>query len=198
MTAPLSTNRATIASIPFQLPPGLRDSSGPLTPRNAILARADGTMVSPLTLHPGTIFIRPVLLAKDGNAQFFLPAEIDLTYLIEATTNFVSWLALSTNTATGTFMDLVDTDAPLYPRRFYRSVPFVPTGPIRSVRLAGDDLLVLQLSGQPGDSYTLQSSINLLDWTIDSGVTLTSGDAYVTNRMSATSPMRFFRLDSPP
>ncbi len=113
------TNR-NAAYLPFTVSPAEYASSGPLTPSNGILAKPNGTAVTPLALSSGTVFVRPVNLLPDGRVQFFLPATPDQRYLIQASTDLEHWINISTNVATGTFLDLVDVDAANYPYRFYR------------------------------------------------------------------------------
>ena len=76
--------------------------------------------MTPLTLNAGAIFVRPVNPLPDGTVQFFLSSTPDLQYTIQATTNLVNWSNISTNVATGDFMNLLDTEAGAYPFRFYR------------------------------------------------------------------------------
>jgi Cohesin domain len=113
------TNRE-LARMPFTVAPQEYAGSGPLTPVNAILATDDASALVPVTLNSGTIFMRPVNLLPDGHVQFFLPATPDQRYFIQATTNLVDWINLSTNIATGAFLESVDVDAAAYPYRFYR------------------------------------------------------------------------------
>jgi hypothetical protein len=113
------TNRNPV-QLPFIVSPSEYASSGPLTPNNAILAKADGTAVTPLALKSGTIFVQPVTLLPGGHVQFFLPSTTDQRYIIQGTTNLVEWVNISTNVATGSFLDLIDVDAGSHPYRFYR------------------------------------------------------------------------------
>src|SRR5262245_53535112 len=101
------TNR-TIAQTPFTVSAAERVSSGPLTPTHAVVAQTDAAALTSLSLNAGTIFVRPVNLLPNGHVQFFLPSTPDTRYAIQATTNLVNWVNISTNTATGNFMDLVD------------------------------------------------------------------------------------------
>jgi hypothetical protein len=113
------TNR-NIARLPVTLAPAEYVGAGPLTPANALVARRDGTRITPVALESGTVFVRPVNLLPDGRVQFFLPATPDQRYYIQASTNLSSWVNISTNVASGTFLDLIDIDAASYPYRFYR------------------------------------------------------------------------------
>ncbi|HKQ40137.1 MAG TPA: cohesin domain-containing protein [Verrucomicrobiae bacterium] len=113
------TNRTPLV-MPFTVSPTEYTGSGPLTPVNAVLARANATTLTPVSLSSGTIFVRPVNRLADGHVQFFLPATPDQRYFIQASSDLQQWINISTNVATGSFMDLIDVDAPGYPYRFYR------------------------------------------------------------------------------
>lgn len=113
------TNRSP-ASMAFTVSPTEYNGSGPLTPGNAILAKGNATVVTPVDFSSGTIFVRPVNRLPDGHVQFFLPSTPDQRYFIQASTDLNQWVNISTNVATGSFMDLVDVDAPAHPWRFYR------------------------------------------------------------------------------
>ena len=118
--ASITGTNGTIVTLPFTVSPQETIGSGPLTPGAAIVAKADATPLEPVSLSAGAIFVRPVNRLPDGSVQFFLPSTNDQRYAIQATTNFVEWLNLSTNVATGDFINLLDPDATNYPYRFYR------------------------------------------------------------------------------
>jgi hypothetical protein len=109
-----------IVQTPFTVSPQETVGSGPLTPGNVIIARTDGTALAPVNLNAGTIFVRAVNLLPDGHVQLFLRSTPDQRYAIQATSNLVNWVNISTNTATGDFMDLLDVNASGLPYRFYR------------------------------------------------------------------------------
>lgn len=115
-----TTGRVEFASLPWTVFPQERSGSGPITPSNVTLAKADATRIPPVTSDHGVIFVSPVYREPGGWVDFFLPSTADGRYLLQATTNLVDWLTLSTNQATGSFIDLVDRAAPNYPSRFYR------------------------------------------------------------------------------
>ena len=109
-----------IVQLPFTVSPQETVGSGPLTPSNVIVARADGTALAPVSLSVGRIFVQPVNLLPGGQAQFFLPSIEGRRYVVQASSNLVEWVAISTNLATSSFMDLEDINAGGYPHRFYR------------------------------------------------------------------------------
>lgn len=115
----IMTNRS-LASLPFTVSATEYNNSGPLTPANPILAKKDGTALAPVGLSSGTIFVRPVNRLPDGHVQFFLPSTPDRRYYIQASTDLQHWSNISTNVATGSFLDLIDVDAANFDYRFYR------------------------------------------------------------------------------
>jgi len=71
---------------------------------------------------PGFIAIGPIFIDAEQNANFFLDVQADRTYTIEASTNLVNWVPLSTNFAAGPVLDYTDTNASQFSQRFYRAV----------------------------------------------------------------------------
>jgi hypothetical protein len=190
------TNSDAGATLPFTVSPSEYVSSGPIAPSNVVLARPDATAVAPVTLNAGTIFVRPVNLLLSGEAQFFLPSEPDTRYLIQATTDFVTWVNLTNTTATGNFMDLVDADAGRYPHRFYRWVLYDAAGEIGAVTQIPTGGLSFQFRGLAGRSYVLEASPDLQRWTNLSTNVAAAGTLNFTNLIDAAFPHRFFRLKS--
>lgn len=113
------TNIGTAVEIPFTVSPTEYIGSGAILPSNARLAQPDATLIAPLALNSGAIFVRSVNLQPEG-AQLFLPSETGANYVVEATTNFVQWTNVSTNTALGGYLDSFDSFATNSPHRFYR------------------------------------------------------------------------------
>lgn len=191
------TNR-NLVTFPARLNSAEFVSSGPLTPGNAYVAKADGTKVSPLRLGSGAIFASSVNRREDGIIDFFLPSQADQRYLIQATTDFVLWVNLTNTIASGDFMSLVDVDGPSYAQRFYRSARVDALGEIAAVALQPGGTLTLQISGQAGRQFTLQTSTNLAEWTDLSTVTPTAGGLSVDRPIEPGTRARFFRLRSSP
>jgi hypothetical protein len=72
---------------------------------------ADATPVLSGTLNP-----------ISGQFQLYITGQTGLDYTLEASTNLVDWVTLSTNAAPFSF---AETNMPAYPQRFYRSV-YIP------------------------------------------------------------------------
>jgi uncharacterized repeat protein (TIGR03806 family) len=69
--------------------------------------------------------VQPLNFNSEGflsNQQFQMgfTGTTGSNYVLQATTNFLTWTSLSTNTALTNFFNLVDTNASHYPYRFYR------------------------------------------------------------------------------
>jgi hypothetical protein len=59
---------------------------------------------------------------ESGQMYLRFSAEPSKDCIVQATGDFVTWTGIYTNaTATGV-LEFIDTDAPLYPHRFYRVV----------------------------------------------------------------------------
>ena len=93
-----------------------------LTLSNVILARADGTSV-PLTAISGGVVIHPVFVHPDGHVDGFFAVQPDVSYVVQATTDFVAWDDLITKSVLGSLLDFVDPTASEHPFRFYRALP---------------------------------------------------------------------------
>ena len=57
-----------------------------------------------------------------GRFQFKLLGESNRTYAAEASTNLVNWVSLGTNIAWGGTLQFTDTNAPIFPYRYYRGL----------------------------------------------------------------------------
>lgn len=190
------TNSRVIANLPFTVSPTERDSSGPITPSNVILADRDGNAIPGVVAISGQIFIRPVNRLADGTVQFFLPSEADERYLIQASTNLIHWVSITNLIAPANFMDLVDVDATRYPRRFYRWVLYdAAAGDMGSVsRVNGS--LNFQVHGLDARSYTVEASTNLIHWTSISTNTAVGGRIDFVDPQAGQFRQRFYRLRS--
>ncbi|HXT42081.1 MAG TPA: hypothetical protein VN887_18885, partial [Candidatus Angelobacter sp.] len=56
-----------------------------------------------------------------GDIHITLTGVAGQTFVVQATTNFVDWAPVLTNANSGAVFDLIITDSPVYPYRFYRT-----------------------------------------------------------------------------
>jgi len=187
------TNR-TLAQLQARLTGNEFGGSGPLQASNVYVARRNGDRVAPLSTRVGAVFARPVNRREDGVVDFFLPSRPDERYLIQATTNFEHWVNLTNTVAFGSFMQLVDTDAPRYPYRFYRSALADFFGTLSGPQFHSNGNVTFRLEGADGRLFTVQSSTNLNDW--ENLRTAAAGLVTLTNVFDPRFPTRFFRLRS--
>ena len=75
--------------------------------------------------------------------------------------------------------------------------PLFETAPPESSRLAIAADKSLTLTGEPGQSYTLQASTNLSLWTDWTNVALTNTSAPLTDPAARELPQRFYRARRP-
>jgi len=131
----------------------------------------------------------------DKSGAFTMQVEIPSTlpYVIQASTNLLDWLPISTNTAPGLW-DFIDFDASNYPARFYRMTWPVPDeAPVLSApNVAGSGAFQMHVDSTPGLPWAVQISTNLFDWV--SIMTNQPGGAMDFVDVSATnSACRFYR-----
>src|SRR5216117_345363 len=65
--------------------------------------------------------LSPPQRLPNGEIRITLTGVAGQTFVIQATTNLVSWDAVLTNVNSGAVFDLIITDSSLYPYRFYRT-----------------------------------------------------------------------------
>jgi hypothetical protein len=160
----VASNRIT-GALAFNVAPDERVGSGPIRPDGIVLAGRTGQALVPVNSVAGSVFVSSVYRDPgSGLVGLFLPGEPDQKYLIQATEDFTSWATIATNTALSEFMDLVDTDAPRYPHRFYRTALYDAAGEITSVQLQGGNNIGLRLQGLAGREYVVQASTDLKEW----------------------------------
>jgi hypothetical protein len=70
---------------------------------------------------PGPVFSSPQLL-PNGDIDIQLTSIAGETFVIQETTNFLSWDSVLTNVNAGAVFDLIITDSIVHPYRFYRWV----------------------------------------------------------------------------
>ena len=83
-----------------------------------------GTGLIPAVQGGGVAIAKPTfnsVPAFDGTGlRLTLYSQPGIAYVLQATTNLVDWVSLSTNTPTGVTITLQDSNAAVFPYRFYR------------------------------------------------------------------------------
>jgi len=146
-----------------------------------------------------------VAAANNGPFQLRVSAATNLTCILQASTNLVSWMSIGTNTtsASGTFT-FPDTQSTNLARRFYRAVAVYRAAPSQPMRLtvlpvAGAGSFQLRLSAGPGQTCLIQASTNLAAWVpVFTNTTSFGGTFDFTDGQSANWPQRFYRAVSFP
>jgi hypothetical protein len=157
----------TIAHIPFTVAPNaFRNFSLALS--NVILVRADATQV-PATNANGFVGVNQVFVAPDGHADGFLTVVsngVEQCYVIQATTNFQTWVNVHTNSTEGSLLEFVDPAAGGQPHRFYRAIVCDPASGLQigTITQLANGRVQFDFTGAGGKSYVIQASTNLTDW----------------------------------
>jgi hypothetical protein len=93
------------------------DLNGNALPMETVLSFTTGTNVAPI---PAPSLFDPKQLPND-RFQFVVLGQNNRSYVVQASSNLVNWVSLNTNVAfTGEF-EFLDTNAPAFPRRYYRA-----------------------------------------------------------------------------
>src|ERR1035441_5840781 len=130
------------------------------------MAAGDGALVTPVSITAGGVLVSPVFRADDGIVYLLFPAQSNWTYIVQATTNFVNWVNISTNTALLNYFTVADAGAVGLPYRFYRAVPMavVPSWQLSEIARQPNGGVSFQVSGAQGANFVVQASTNLVGW----------------------------------
>ena len=184
----------TVAQIPFTVGPNeFRNFS--LTLSNVILVRADATQI-PATNASGFVGVNQVFLAQDGHADGFLNVVtngLEQCYVIQATTDFVTWVNVQTNSTDGGLLEFVDPAAGGQPYRFYRAIVCDSTSGLQigTITQLANGRLQFDFTAASGRSYVIQASTNLTQWEnirTNAGGSVTFTDSFTNHAR------RFYRV----
>jgi len=108
----------------------------------------------------------PGRLGKSGAFTMQVEIPSTLPYVIQASTNLLTWLPIFTNAVPG-LLDFSDFDATNYPARFYRmSWPVADQPPILSAPgMAGNGAFQMHVESVSGLPWAILTSTDLVDWT---------------------------------
>ena len=111
----------------FNIPTNSPDGVVPLAMTSAIVARVAGQRVQPLSQIDGALLVSSagsflsMTIQNGSQLQMQFQGVEGQAYVFEASTNLTDWVTLSTNTAVGGTISLVETNTMAYPHRFYRA-----------------------------------------------------------------------------
>lgn len=77
----------------------------------------------------GAVSVNQAYVAPDGQVDGFLDivsSDIEQCFVIQATTDFKTWVNVQTTTGMGNLLEFNDPGAAAYQYRFYRPVPCEP------------------------------------------------------------------------
>jgi len=185
-----------VARIPFSVGPNeYRNFALRLT--NVILVRADASQVFGSTAN-GVIAVSQVFLAPDGHADGFLNVAsngVEQCYVIQATTDFVTWVNVQTNSTEGALLEFVDPAASGYPHRFYRAMVCDAASGLQigTITQLANGRVQFDFTGAMGRSYVIQASTNLTTWeNIRTNVELSGPITFIDS--FSGRPRRFYRV----
>lgn len=179
------------------VPAGLElGGGGAVVITNVVASSLRATALAPIHREDGSVEVRPIDLGPDGSVDFLLSTASDESYIVQATTDLVGWVNISTNSALQGYVVARDAEATNFPARFYRAVLLQATGGEAGSNgmLRGGNGMGLGNTALSGRRYVLQSSTSLTEWenvatNVDPDVLLN-----LTNRLRTGLPDRFFRI----
>ena len=121
------------------------------------------------TNRSGAIAVNQVFVAPDGHADGFINVAsngVEQCYVIQATTNFVTWVNVHTNSTEGGLLEFIDPAASGYPHRFYRAIVCDGASGLQigTITQLPNGRVQFDFTGAGGRSYIIQASTNLTDW----------------------------------
>ncbi len=186
-----------VATIPFTVAPK-EYRNFTLTLSNVVLARADGSQVFGTNVN-GFIGVSQVFVAPDGHADGFLNVPTntgpDACWVVQSSSDLITWSNLSTNSAGGSLLEFRDPQAKAYPQKFYRAILCEAlTGvPLGSITLLPDGRMQFDFPGTAGLQYIVQASTNLTQWE-NVRTNLSVGGLMQFSEQASGHPYRFFRV----
>ncbi len=171
---------------------------------SVLVASSDYILLSAYAAQRTNGALTMLVLNKDTTASF--NAQIALTNFVPWTNATIQSYGIPQDQATennlsASLQDIATTNFPTAGTNFSWSFPplsltlftFAPGPSALSALSTQPDQVVLQLQGQPGAPYVIQSSPDLLTWTPVSTNWLVGSTLNITNLISAGAPQQFWR-----
>lgn len=89
---------------------------------NVLLVTSSPVTV-PSTNLAGLIVVNPIFITPSGGVGFVLAAPGARTNIVQASTDLVQWTNIGAIFPNTTALEFTDTNAVVFPRRFYRAIP---------------------------------------------------------------------------
>ena len=192
------TTNLFIGNLPMTVPAGDYFGGGPVTISSTVVARTNAVAAAPVALAHGGVTTSTVFRGENGVVDLIIFVQSNHLWVVQATTNFVNWVNIATNSAIRDFVVTADNDAPNYSARFYRAllVGSVPGsgGLISSLSLRPGNQLTFGYATTAGRTYILEASTNLASW--NALTTNLAGGSLLnfTNMVAPAIPKQFFRI----
>ena len=195
MTGSVLTN-GELARIPFSVAPE-EYRNFDLRLENVIFVRADASKVINKTVN-GAMAVNQVFVGPSGQVDGFLEVATNDTercFVIQATTDFRSWVNVQTNSTQETLLQFIDPAGETTPHRFYRAVFCDPATGLQlgSIAQLSGGTVQFDFTGADGRTYVIQASTNLTDWqNVRTNIGLASPITFVDP--STSLARRFYRV----
>ena len=129
-----------------------------------------------------------------GHPRLRVTGEPYEPYRIEASADLRHWVTLTNIVSTNGLMAVIDTDATLYPHRFYRAALALPAAHINSPQRGAGGNFQFDFSGELARRYDIQASTNLADWISLTNLLLTVAPTTFSDPAATNHPRRFYRV----
>jgi hypothetical protein len=165
----LHLNRFTVSgNARFSTPSGFRVLTGNPTNYSGLIA-SNLLQVGSLVVSNTWVFGDVIDLSASRSNGVVLVSVIcrpQKTYLLLATTDFVNWITVATNTPTGSSFSFLDTQSSQFSKRFFRGVmlDYLFDGIGLSVNRTNRQALLTLQGAQPNHTLLLQASEDLRNW----------------------------------
>ena len=140
--------------------------------------------------------------ARATNGSFQLAFAAAFSCGVQTSTNLKSWqtVFLTNNISTNTLLlQFTDTNAPAFPRRFYRRAEIFDGRPVISNWIATNHSASLAYAAAPLLACRIEASTNLSNWDLIFTTNLPVAAPFQFRYGDASSlPLRFYRLFQPP
>jgi hypothetical protein len=134
-------------------------------------------------------------LVKAGNQiRLTITGEPYDRYLIEASQDLIHWTVLTNVVPTNGPLPFLDSDAALYPRRFYRAVLQLNAPEISAARLMPNGSFQFNFTADVGRYYQFMASTNLRDWTVLTNLAAPASNVIFFDSSAPAYPRRFYQV----